>query len=181
MLSNKYIKFKGDYSQLKNLGFSFQKLYANNYMQWEKDGVRIFKKGSELTIGRISNFEGEFLYKFLLVFENTDIDIILNSNQSPIRLFIDYENIYDDCVFFNKSFDTSRSEVKSAHVALMDKTFPINKDGLCESEIIERENERLEKCLNEGIVGPSSVSLDFSVLSVLVDFIRRDWIEVAEY
>lgn len=38
-MSNTYQKtmlaFHGDYSALKGMGFTFQKLYAGNYMQWE--------------------------------------------------------------------------------------------------------------------------------------------------
>lgn len=44
-----YVKFLGDYSKLKSMGFTFQKLYANNYMQWSKDGFRIWKKGGDIT------------------------------------------------------------------------------------------------------------------------------------
>lgn len=43
-----YVKFTGDYSKLKSMGFTFQKLFANNYMQWERDGFRVWKKGAEL-------------------------------------------------------------------------------------------------------------------------------------
>jgi len=43
-----YVKFTGDYSKLKSMGFTFQKLFAGNYMQWEKNGFRIWKKGAEL-------------------------------------------------------------------------------------------------------------------------------------
>ena len=44
-----YIKFTGDYSKLNSMGFTFQKLYAANYMQWEKGGLRIWKKGHDIT------------------------------------------------------------------------------------------------------------------------------------
>ncbi len=43
-----YVKFTGDYSKLKSMGFTFQKLFAGNYMQWEKNGFRVWKKGAEL-------------------------------------------------------------------------------------------------------------------------------------
>ena len=43
-----YVKFLGDYSKLKGMGFTFQKLYASNYMQWEKNSFRVWKKGAEL-------------------------------------------------------------------------------------------------------------------------------------
>jgi len=50
---NRYVKFTGDYSKLKSMGFTFQKLYAGNYMQWEKGGFRVWKKGSDITFGEI--------------------------------------------------------------------------------------------------------------------------------
>lgn len=57
---NKYVKFTGDFAQLKNMGFKFQKLYANNYMQWEKGGFRVWKGAKDVTSDRISD-----LYQFL--------------------------------------------------------------------------------------------------------------------
>ena len=59
----KQIGFTGDYAQLKNMGFEFQKLYAGNYMQWhhEKADVRIWKKGADVTISKIQGMEGQLL------------------------------------------------------------------------------------------------------------------------
>ena len=62
---NRYIKFVGAYSDLKQAGFTFQKLYASNYMQWEKDGFRVWKKGGDMTIDRYKNVEGELLHLLL--------------------------------------------------------------------------------------------------------------------
>lgn len=67
----KFIEFSGDYSKLKSMGFSFQKLYAGNYMQWAHSdsefgsSTRIWKKGSEVTIDRLTNYEGFFLEALL--------------------------------------------------------------------------------------------------------------------
>jgi hypothetical protein len=59
----KLIRFTGDYSKLKNMGFVFQKLYASNYMQWshEDAGIRIWKAGKDLTISRVGSMEGQLL------------------------------------------------------------------------------------------------------------------------
>jgi len=57
-----YVKFTGDYSKLKGMGFTFQKLFAGNYMQWEKDGFRVWKKGAELEHNEFNLFK---LIKFL--------------------------------------------------------------------------------------------------------------------
>ena len=48
-----YVRFTGDYAQLKGLGYEFQKLHAANYMSWNKNGVFIFKKGADVTHGEI--------------------------------------------------------------------------------------------------------------------------------
>lgn len=44
-----WVKFTGDYAELKNMGFEFQKLYGNNYMQWSKNGFRVWKRGHDIT------------------------------------------------------------------------------------------------------------------------------------
>jgi len=59
-MSNGYLKFTGDYAALKKMGYTFQKLYANNYMSWHKGDIFIFKKGSDITSGSLN------LYKFVV-------------------------------------------------------------------------------------------------------------------
>lgn len=44
-----YVRFLGDYAELKSLGYGFQKLYARNHQQWHKEGVRVWRKGAEVT------------------------------------------------------------------------------------------------------------------------------------
>lgn len=62
-MSYEYIKFTGEYKKLKSMGFVFQRLFAGNYMQWCKDGIRIWKKGSDITYDEIN------LYKLLKLIE----------------------------------------------------------------------------------------------------------------
>ena len=57
-----YVKFNGEFSKLKGLGFEFQKLFASNYMQWHKEGFRVWKKGSDITH---DDFDLYKLVKFL--------------------------------------------------------------------------------------------------------------------
>ncbi len=59
---NGYLKFTGEYKQLKTMGYEFQKLFAGNYMQWHKNGLRIFKRGSDITHGNIDLYK---LVKFM--------------------------------------------------------------------------------------------------------------------
>ena len=72
MATFKYIKFIGDYSRLMSMGYEFQKLYASNYMQWSKasDGewsptTRIWKKGAEVTMDALTNYEGAFFELYM--------------------------------------------------------------------------------------------------------------------
>jgi len=72
MTTYKYIKFIGDYSKLMSMGYEFQKLYASNYMQWSKqsDGewsptTRIWKKGTEVTMDALTNYEGVFFELYM--------------------------------------------------------------------------------------------------------------------
>jgi len=44
-----YIKFTGKYEELKSKGFEFQRLFANNYMQWFKYGIRVWRRGGDIT------------------------------------------------------------------------------------------------------------------------------------
>lgn len=45
-MSYKYVKFTGDYSKLKGMGYTFQKLFSGNFMTWEKNGLAIWKRGA---------------------------------------------------------------------------------------------------------------------------------------
>ena len=72
MAIHKYIKFTGDYSKLKSMGYEFQKLFANDYMQWSKNSgdewsptTRIWKKGAEVTMDRLTNYEGVFFELYM--------------------------------------------------------------------------------------------------------------------
>jgi len=56
-MSNGYLKFTGEYNKLKTMGYDFQKLYAANYMQWHKDGIRIFKRGATIEHGSINLYK----------------------------------------------------------------------------------------------------------------------------
>jgi hypothetical protein len=50
-----YVKFTGDYSRLKELGYGFQKLYAANYQQWNKGPVRVWRKGTDVTFDTLQD------------------------------------------------------------------------------------------------------------------------------
>lgn len=54
-----YIKFTGEYTDLKKKGFTFQKLFANNHMCWHKkvenQNMWIWKKGNEVEFEDLYN------------------------------------------------------------------------------------------------------------------------------
>lgn len=86
-----YVKFTGDYSMLKSMGFTFQKLFASNYMQWCRDGLRIWKKGSDIT------HDSYDLYK-LIKFLRTEPDLrnYKTGNFGAYQFYSDPDrNIYD--------------------------------------------------------------------------------------
>jgi len=56
-----YLKFVGEYKQLQSMGYTFQKLFAGNYMSWRKDDLIIWKRGAELCI---DNHDSCALVKF---------------------------------------------------------------------------------------------------------------------
>lgn len=54
------------------MGYEFQRLYANNYMQWSKpsDGewsptTRVWKKGADVTMDALTNYEGAFFEMYM--------------------------------------------------------------------------------------------------------------------
>ncbi len=83
MAEYNYLKFTGDYAALKHMGYTFQKLYASNYMSWTKNGVYIFKKGADITHGEID------LYK-LITFWRTKPEV--RSYDTGISFFKFYNN-----------------------------------------------------------------------------------------
>ncbi len=102
---NKYIRFTGDYGKLKSMGFGFQRLFAGNYMQWCNKNTRVWKRGTEVTHDRLTNFEGAFLELYLAT-DDLPID-----DRGHLRVFTDREN---DSVSFDQQawIDEGRARMK---------------------------------------------------------------------
>ena len=49
--NNGYLKFTGEYGKLKSMGYTFQRMYAANYMCWHKNELYIYKRGADITSG----------------------------------------------------------------------------------------------------------------------------------
>lgn len=56
-MNKEYIKFTGEYSKLKSMGYRFQRMFAANYMAWwfTGDDLVIYKKGSDLVLNAFVN------------------------------------------------------------------------------------------------------------------------------
>jgi hypothetical protein len=71
--------------------YEFQKLYAPNYMQWHKNGVRIWKRGAELTLDDFTNYEGDLLrYLIGCNFKPIVCHSRAFPNNSWVRFFINH-------------------------------------------------------------------------------------------
>ena len=87
-----YVKFTGVYSELKNMGFTFQKLYASNYMQWERNHFRVWKKGGDITHDRYDLFKiARFLKTNPLVRTQRDIETGKKTIMVFFKFYVDQE------------------------------------------------------------------------------------------
>ena len=82
-----YVKFTGEYAKLKEMGFEFQKLYASNYMQWSKNGFRVWKRGGDITHDDCD------LYKLITFLETKPI---CRTGSKHITFFKVYDNKGND-------------------------------------------------------------------------------------
>jgi len=103
-MTHQYIKFTGDYSKLKSMGYAFQRLYAGNYMQWCSENgegdLRVWKRGAELTIGPFINHEGALLAQ-LIEYRESDTVLKLKYNCVPIWIHNDSGEVsFDDDTMF---------------------------------------------------------------------------------
>jgi hypothetical protein len=119
-----YVKFLGDYSKLKSMGFTFQKLYAGNYMQWEKDHFRVWKKGSDITHDRYN------LFKLIRFLETTPL---LKKHEfrggkvsySFFKFYINVdENVYDYFPHNEENSNRYTEYLSDMSAYIKDKTLP---------------------------------------------------------
>ena len=74
-----YIKFTGDFAELKKMGYKFHKLYARNYMCWMKGTLAIWKKGSDVQMDEFRNF---LAVAILRMIEETDGDLPFKTSKA---------------------------------------------------------------------------------------------------
>jgi hypothetical protein len=69
-MSAPYLRFTGNVKNLKSIGFEFQKLFADNRINWSKEDLkhihytRIWKAGNRITLDALVNYEGRFFESF---------------------------------------------------------------------------------------------------------------------
>ena len=150
MTIHKIIKFTGDYSKLKTMGYGFQKLYAGNYMQWYKQSggehsarTRIFKRGSDVCMDRLTNFEGPFFELYMdyknrgealpwedMLYSGRSLKLV--TNQSDYSVSFDYKPYIDqeraNMKAFEKDkntedvcFDLQTTWLKEPHLTALDE------------------------------------------------------------
>lgn len=119
-----YVKFTGDYSKLKGMGFTFQKLYAGNYMQWEKNHFRIWKKGSDIT------HDSYDLFKLISFLETKPLlkKHEFKDGRVSYSMFKFYtnpaENIYDYFAFTEENLNRHIQHMKDVSAYIADKSLP---------------------------------------------------------
>jgi len=155
MTTHKFIKFTGDYSKLKSMGYEFQALYASNYMQWSKasDGewsptTRVWKKGTEVTMDALTNYEGAFF-----------------------ELYMDYKNRGEEI-----PWHTSNFLGKSTYLRVITHRA---------TRTVSFDYELYVNQMREHINNPDtatyeyeSVVVDAKVLAALDEFIKLGWVEL---
>lgn len=134
----KVLKFVGNYGDLKKHGFTFQKLYARNYMQWSKKVkgdhcISVWKKGAEVEIDDLYNLSG-IVAEYIL--NNDPIDIcaegarrVFKDGLVVLRFTLDKENreavsydraIHSDTLYFMAQEGTLKEELKKKLLPDMD-------------------------------------------------------------
>lgn len=103
-----YVKFTGDYSKLKSMGFTFQKLYAGNYMQWCRNHLRVWKKGSDITHDSYDLFK---LIRFLRT--NPELRDYTTGSFGAFKFYSNAdENIYDYYPFTEENIKRYRDNME---------------------------------------------------------------------
>lgn len=72
----KYVQFTGEYTKLKTIGFKFQKLFANNYLQWNSGDYRVWKKGNDITNDRFTDAEFASIVEILSTLDMNNLPFV---------------------------------------------------------------------------------------------------------
>ncbi|RLA50696.1 MAG: hypothetical protein DRQ98_12510 [Gammaproteobacteria bacterium] len=160
--SRGYVKFLGDYSKLKGMGFTFQKLFASNYMQWERNHFRVWKKGGDITHDEYNLFK---LIRFMQTHPELRTSTSLDGNTS----FVFYKLYY--ATEFNQ-YDYDYHPYDKEHIKLFKDYYQavhehIEAGGGADDDFPEPIGD--------------SVYMRKKDMDVLTEFTDLGWIELAYY
>lgn len=174
-----YLAFHGDYNALKNRGFVFQKLYANNYLQWALETekhlgyVRVWKRGAEVTVDELTNYAGSFFQGLLALQAN---------NQSPRapRHASDYiEFIKDDATavarFDDEAFNCYDAQRRAsyAYCDLLNDKYGHIDDAQAQREAAQKDGHTFpEQRYYLACISPQAIQ-------PVLDMIAEGWVTVA--
>ena len=148
MTIHKIIKFTGDYSKLKPMGYEFQKLFAGNYMQWCKRSggewsptTRIFKKGADVCMDHLTNFEGPF-FELYMDYKNRGEELpwedMMYSGRS-LKLVTkqsDFSVSFDYKLYIDQERANMRAFEKDPKADIPDSAFDLQTTWLKESHLV---------------------------------------------
>lgn len=175
-----YLAFHGDYSALKHRGFVFQKLYANNYMQWSLETkkhigyIRVWKRGAEVTVDELTNFAGSF-FQGLLALQASGTAPRMSKYTPDCIEFIQDEEAhtahFDEAAF---SRHDAQQRAIYTYLNLLD-----NKYGH-----IEGHQAQKEAAAKDGHTFPKQRyhlnSISLTSIKPVMDMIKSGWVTVAQ-
>lgn len=129
------ICFTGEWKDLKGMGYSFHKLYAANYICYQKDDVLIWKKGSEVGI---DDFHGnsdkvlQYLIDRDFTVPNTFNIVVLNRKTKQME---EYDKTKHEDIFV---FENLSEEERKEFYKTYKKTLLSEEVIACVKELYEK-------------------------------------------
>jgi hypothetical protein len=126
-IMSKYIKFVGEFSKLKHMGFTFC-----NYsgMRWKNQSVVVFKKFPRVTFGSLTGYEGEAYESLIPLLEKPSFNIKELSPHGCVCFYINDDGLtttIDSTQYNKESFDIDRMLDKARADVLSDTDIPLRK------------------------------------------------------
>ena len=157
-----YVKFTGDYSKLKSMGFEFQKLFANNYMQWCRNHFRVWKKGGDITHDEFQLFKMvRFLRTKPIINERT-----FNGVKRFVFYKMYYATEYNSHNYDYHPFDDEHIEMFKDYYQAVDKFIKAGGSGA---------DEDFPEPIGD------TVAIGEDTMDVLKEFEKLGWYELAYY
>lgn len=165
-MSVPYLKFTGDFSQLKAMGFEFCKLFAGNRMQWSFENAkhihytRIWKAARRITLDDLTNYEGRFFEAlFTRQKEKQPLDFVSCAGKNHIR--------------FAKNSETREVSLCPDSIAKRKKEY---------DDFMVRMVDHLDgKCSEPERPAWEVTSIEIAALATIGEFNKKGWVELAYY